>query len=228
MPDRSIAELDSSWRDAVADEFDDRRLGNLMRFVEAEIEAGKTIYPPPDQVFAALNHTNLAAVRAVILGQDPYIRPGQAHGFAFSVPRGVAKPPSLRNVLTELSAEFGYKMPGHGCLESWADQGVLLLNTVLTVEAGKSGSHAHCGWEAFTTRIIRAVNDRAGHVAFLLWGAAAAKAAVGIDAGRHLVHVSAHPSPLARGKFFGSKPFSAANAFLKARQAGMIDWRLEG
>jgi uracil-DNA glycosylase len=219
--------LDDSWRDAVADDFDDERLDNLMRFVAAETEAGKTIYPPPAQVFAALNHTKLPAVRAVILGQDPYIRPGQAHGFAFSVPRGVPKPPSLRNVLTELSSEFGYALPGHGCLEAWADQGVLLLNKVLTVEAGKSGSHARCGWEAFTDRIIRAVNDRAGHVAFLLWGAAAAKAAPAIDTGRHLVHVSAHPSPLARGKFFGSKPFSAANTFLQARHVGVIDWRLE-
>jgi uracil-DNA glycosylase len=218
--------LHESWREAVADEFGDERLDSLMRFVAAETEAGKTVYPPPDQIFAALNRTALPAVRAVIVGQDPYIRPGQAHGFAFSVPRGVAKPPSLRNVLTELSAEFGYAKPGHGCLEAWADQGVLLLNKVLTVEAGKSGSHAHCGWEAFTDRILRAVNDRAGPVAFLLWGAAAAKAAPAIDAGRHLVHVSAHPSPLARGKFFGSRPFSAANAFLQARQAGVIDWRL--
>jgi uracil-DNA glycosylase len=219
--------LDESWRDAIADEFDDQRLSNLLRFVEAEIEAGKTIYPPLHLVFAALNRTPLPAVRAVILGQDPYIRPGQAHGFAFSVPRGMPKPPSLRNVLTELSAEFGYAMPAHGCLEAWADQGVLLLNKVLTVEAGKSGSHARCGWEAFTDRIIRAVNDRAGHVAFLLWGAAAAKVAPAIDTRRHLAHISAHPSPLARGKFFGSRPFSAANAFLQTRQAGTIDWRLE-
>jgi len=219
--------LDKSWRDAIADEFDDQRLDSLLRFVEAETTAGKTIYPPLPLVFAALNRTPLPAVRAVILGQDPYIRPGQAHGFAFSVPRGMAKPPSLRNVLTELSAEFGYAMPSHGCLEAWADQGVLLLNKVLTVEAGKSGSHAGCGWEAFTDRIIRAVNDRAGHVAFLLWGAAAAKVAPAIDTGRHLAHISAHPSPLARGKFFGSRPFSAANAFLEARQAGAIDWRVE-
>ena len=221
------SQLHDTWRGAVADEFDDGRLGNLMRFVEAETASGKTIYPPPDQVFAALNHTPLPAVRAVILGQDPYIRPGQAHGFAFSVPRGVAKPPSLRNVLKEVSAEFGHAMPEHGSLVSWADQGVLLLNKVLTVEAGKSGSHAKCGWEAFTDRIIRAVNDRAGHVAFLLWGAEAAKAAPAINAGRHLVHVAAHPSPLARGKFFGSKPFSAANTFLQARGAGAIDWRLD-
>jgi uracil-DNA glycosylase len=218
--------LDDSWREAIADEFDDRRLTDLMRFVQVESESGKTIYPAPDQVFAALNRTKLADVRAVILGQDPYIRPGQAHGFAFSVPHGIAKPPSLRNVLTELSLEFGYKMPTHGCLEPWADQGVLLLNKVLTVEAGKSGSHAKCGWEAFTDRVIRAVNDRPGHVAFLLWGAAAAKAAPAIDTARHLAHVSAHPSPLARGKFFGSKPFSAANAFLQGKQMGTIDWRL--
>jgi uracil-DNA glycosylase len=219
--------LHDTWRDAVADEFDDQRLGHLMHFVEAEIAAGKTVYPQTDQVFAALNHTPLPAVRAVILGQDPYIRPGQAHGFAFSVPRGVTKPPSLRNVLTEVSAEFGHAMPAHGCLVSWADQGVLLLNKVLTVEAGKSGSHARRGWEAFTDRIIRAVNDRAGHVAFLLWGAEAAKVAPAIDVGRHLVHVAAHPSPLARGKFFGSKPFSAANAFLQSHGAGAIDWRLD-
>lgn len=220
-----MPELDSSWRDAIADEFDDQRLHNLLQFVHAETGSGKTIYPPHDKIFAALNRTPLPSVRAVILGQDPYIRPGQAHGFSFSVPRGIAKPPSLRNVLTELSAEFGTPMPAHGCLESWADQGVLLLNTVLTVEAGKSGSHAKRGWEAFTNRIIRAVNDRSGHVAFLLWGAAAAKMAELIDASRHLVHVSAHPSPLARGKFFGSKPFSTANAFL-GEHGGPIDWPL--
>ena len=166
-----------SWRAAIADEYDDRRLDDLLGFVEAERVAGKTIYPPPGQVFAALNRTPLPAVRAVILGQDPYIRPGQAHGFAFSVPRGVPKPPSLRNVLTELSDEFGYPPPGHGCLTDWADQGVLLLNRVLTVEAGQSGSHAGRGWEAFTSRIIRAVDAQAGHAAFLLWGAEAAKAA---------------------------------------------------
>lgn len=225
MQDGSLPQLDLSWRAAIADEFDDGRLGKLLQFVQAEARSGKVIYPAEDQIFAALNRTPLPAVRAVILGQDPYIRPGQAHGFSFSVPRGIAKPPSLRNVLTELSAEFGAPMPAHGCLESWADQGVLLLNTVLTVEAGKSASHAKRGWEALTNRIIRAVNDRPGHVAFLLWGAAAAKMADMIDSSRHLVHVSAHPSPLARGKFFGSKPFSTANAFL-SEHGGTIEWSL--
>ncbi len=142
------------------------------------------------------------------------------------MPRGVAKPPSLRNVLTEWSAEFGHPAPAHGCLEAWADAGVLLLIKVLTVEAGKSGSHAGCGWEAFTDRIISAVSDGAAPVAFLLWGAQAAKAAPLIDAARHLAHVSAHPSPLARGKFFGSTPFSAANAFLEGRGVTGVDWGL--
>ena len=221
-----LPDLDQSWRDAIADTFNATRLDALRHFVATETEAGKIIYPPPPQIFAALNRTPLPAVRAVILGQDPYIRPGQAHGFAFSVPPGVTKPPSLRNVLTEWSTEFGHPVPAHGCLTPWADQGVLLLNKVLTVEAGQSGSHAGRGWEAFTDRIIRAVNDRAGHVAFLLWGAHAAKVVPLIDTGRHLAHVSAHPSPLARGKFFGSKPFSTANRFLVERGGVGVDWRL--
>ncbi len=184
-----LPELDDSWRSAIADEFDERRINTLMQFVQAEIDAGKTVYPPPAQVFAALNRTPLPAVRAVIVGQDPYIRPGQAHGYAFSVPRGVTKPPSLRNVLTELAADLGHAQPSHGCLVTWADQGVLLLNNALTVEEGKSGSHAKRGWEAFTDRVLRTVNERPGHFAFLLWGPVAAKVADAVDIRRHIAHV---------------------------------------
>jgi uracil-DNA glycosylase len=218
--------LDNSWLEAVADQFDQRCIDELIRRVQAERDAGKTIYPPLDQVFAALNRTPLRAVRAVILGQDPYIRPGQAHGFAFSVPRGVPKPPSLKNVLLGLFNDLGYPVPTHGCLEAWADQGVLLLNTLLTFEEGKSGSHAKFGWEAFTDGLVRAIDARSQHVAFLLWGGKARKKAKLIDSERHLIHVSAHPSPLAHGKFLLYKPFSAANKYLLKHQMGEIDWEL--
>jgi uracil-DNA glycosylase len=219
-------ELDESWRAAMVDRFDDARIEGILARVQAEADAGKNIYPPRAQIFAALNHTKLPDVRVVILGQDPYIRPGQAHGFAFSVPRGVRKPPSLRNVLKELATDLGCAEPGHGCLEAWADQGVLLLNTILTVEEGKSGSHGKFGWEEFTDRVIEAVSARRERVVFLLWGAKASEKAALIDAEKHLVLVAAHPSPLARGKFFHSRPFSQANADLRARHLAEIDWRL--
>ena len=221
------ASLPASWQAAIGDAFDTPAMRDLAAFVAAERAAGKQVFPEDALTFAALRRTPLDRVRAVILGQDPYHRPGQAMGLSFSVPPGVPVPPSLRNIHKELTADVGVTAPGHGSLTAWADQGVLLLNTALSVEEGKAGSHARAGWHRFTDRIIAAANDRHTPIAFLLWGNHAQTKAAMVDAGRHLVHRSEHPSPLAayRG-FFGSRPFSKANDFLRGRGATEIDWNL--
>ncbi|TCZ63239.1 uracil-DNA glycosylase [Roseicella aquatilis] len=222
------AALPACWQAAIGDEFDAPYMIELAAFLAAERAAGRTIYPPAPLTFAALAHTPLAEVRAVILGQDPYHRPGQAMGLAFSVPRGVRPPPSLRNILKEMQADIGTPPPGHGCLTAWTERGVLLLNASLTVEEGRAGSHARLGWHRFTDRILAAVNARPEPAAFVLWGNDARQKAPMLDAARHLVHVSGHPSPLAAHRgFFGSRPFSKVNAFLAAAGRGAIDWRLD-
>lgn len=200
---------------------------DLATFIAAERTAGKRIFPEDELMFAALCRTPLDRVKAVILGQDPYHRPGQAMGLSFSVPPGVSVPPSLRNIHKELVTDVCVATPTHGCLTAWADRGVLLLNTALSVEEGKPGSHARAGWHRFTDRIIEAINARDAPVAFLLWGGHAQKKAPMLDAARHLVHRSEHPSPLAayRG-FFGSRPFSKTNEFLRSRGVAKIDWSL--
>lgn len=209
-----------------------RRLGGWLR---AQEEGGATVYPPRGTRLNALALTPLDAVKVVILGQDPYHGPGQAHGLAFSVPPGVPPPPSLVNVLKELKTDLGFDPPirdgvGHGNLEAWARQGVLLLNNALTVTAGQAGSHQQQGWEAITDAAVAAVAERAEPSVFVLWGShAAAKAArvPGLADGRHLLLRAPHPSPLSayRG-FFGSRPFSQANAFLQANGREAVDWRL--
>ena len=220
--------LPHAWRYALGGEAALACLQGPLAFMEAEIAAGRTIHPSPPRLLAALERTPPDRVRAVILGQDPYHGPGQAHGLSFSVPHGVPKPPSLRNILRELSDDLGMPEPSHGCLEAWADRGVLLLNSALSVRAGEAASHAGRGWEPFTDLVIRAVNDGPAPVVFLLWGAHAQRKAAFVDRSRHLVLASAHPSPLsARRGFFGSRPFSRANAFLGARGLGEIDWRLD-
>jgi uracil-DNA glycosylase len=204
-----------------------RRLGGWLR---AEEDAGKAIYPPRGQRLRALELTPLDRVKVVILGQDPYHGPGQAHGLSFSVPPGVRQPPSLVNILKELQDDLGITRPDHGNLESWAKQGVLLLNNALTVEAGQAGSHQMRGWEAITDAAVAAVAEREEPSAFVLWGSHAQKKAQRIDAlrdGRHLVIRSPHPSPLSAHRgFFGSKPFSKANDFLEANGRGAVDWSL--
>ena len=219
-----------SWRgalDPVLAEPEARRLGGWLR---AEEDAGKAIYPPRGQRLRALDLTPLDQVKVVILGQDPYHGPGQAHGLSFSVPPGVRQPPSLVNILKELESDLGITRPDHGNLESWAKQGVLLLNNALTVEAGQAGSHQMRGWEEITDAAVRAVAERAEPSVFLLWGSHAQKKAQRIDAlrgGPHLVIHSPHPSPLSAHRgFFGSKPFSKANAFLEANGRGAVDWSL--
>ncbi len=223
--------LDESWRAALAEEFAAPYMATLKTFLVARKDEGARIFPRGADWFNALAYTPLDAVRAVILGQDPYHGPGQAHGLCFSVLPGVRPPPSLVNIFKELKADLGLDPPGHGHLEHWARQGVLLLNSVLTVEMGQAGAHANRGWERFTDAVIARVNAQQSPVAFLLWGSYAQKKAGFVDdvarGGRHLVLKAPHPSPLsAHNGFFGCRPFSRANAFLEAQGRGAIDWAL--
>ena len=198
----------------------------LQRFV-AEERAQHTVYPPATEVFSALYLTPFADVKVLILGQDPYHGPRQAHGLCFSVLPGVEQPPSLVNIFKELQADLGLPPPNHGCLEGWARQGVLLLNAVLTVRANNANSHQGKGWEQFTDEIIRTVNDKPERVVFVLWGAYARKKKSLIDEARHTVIESAHPSPLsAHNGFFGSRPFSRTNAALAEAGRDPIDWTI--
>ena len=201
----------------------------LGGWLQAEEAAGKAIYPPRGQRLRALELTAPEDAKVVILGQDPYHGPGQAMGLSFSVPEGIRIPPSLRNIYTELESDLGIDRPGHGDLTRWAQRGVLLLNNTLTVEDGKAGSHAGKGWDAITDACVAAVAAQDAPSVFLLWGSHAQKKAAripGLSDGRHLVIESPHPSPLsARRGFFGSRPFSRANAFLDAKGRGGIDWR---
>ena len=199
----------------------------LQGFLDAELAAGKTIFPPQGAWFRALQLTPLDKVRVVILGQDPYHGPGQAHGLCFSVPPGVRPPPSLVNIYKELGSDLGLPRPPHGFLENWARQGVLLLNSVLTVEMAKAASHSKKGWEPFTDAIIARVNDKAEPVVFMLWGAYAHKKVANVDSRRHLLLKAAHPSPLsAHAGFLGCKHFSQCNAFLVSNGLPPIDWTL--
>jgi uracil-DNA glycosylase len=202
-------------------------MGELKRFLLREREQGKRIFPKPKEWFRALDLTPLGKVRVVILGQDPYHGEGQAHGLCFSVQPGVRPPPSLVNIYRELERDLGIKPRRHGFLEHWASQGVLLLNSVLTVEMGRAASHRERGWERFTDRIIREVNARPEPVVFMLWGSYAQNKAAFVDTSRHLVLKAPHPSPLsAHGGFFGCRHFSKANAFLESRGLPPIDWAL--
>ncbi|WP_437933345.1 uracil-DNA glycosylase [Sorangium sp. So ce341] len=220
-------DLPGSWQSVLADELEKPYFQQLTRFLSTEREAHR-VFPAEEDVFAAFKLTPYERVRVLLLGQDPYHDEGQAHGLCFSVRPGVPPPPSLANMYKEALADLpDFKVPRHGCLTAWASQGVLLLNTVLTVRAHTPNSHKNQGWETFTDAVIRKVNDRPDGVVFVLWGGHAQKKAKLIDARRHTVIKAAHPSPLsARSGFFGSKPFSTINAALRARGAGEIDWRL--
>ena len=209
-----LPQLPAPWLDALQPEFAKPYYRELQRFVVEERSKG-SVFPPIDDVFNALKLTPLDQVRVLIVGQDPYHDIGQAHGLCFSVRSGITPPPSLKNIFRELREDLGCREPNHGCLESWARQGVLLLNTVLTVRAHQAASHQKKGWETFTDAIIRSVSARTEPIAFVLWAAHAQKKAVLIDDARHLIVKSAHPSPLsANAGFFGSRPFSKINAFL--------------
>lgn len=219
--------LNSSWLEPLKDEFEQPYMADLKRFLTEQRERGKRIFPKGREWFRALDLTPLDKVRVVILGQDPYHGEGQAHGLCFSVQPGVRSPPSLVNIYKELESDLGIERPGHGFLEHWANQGVLLLNSVLTVEMGQAASHRDRGWERFTDRIIREVNAKSEPVVFMLWGSYAQKKAAFVDTSRHLVLKAAHPSPLsAHSGFFGCRHFSKANAFLESRGTEPIDWAL--
>lgn len=225
----SKVQLEESWKISLAPFLLSPQMDNLRDFLFQEKQAQKIIYPPSKQIFSALNTTPLADVKVVILGQDPYHGPNQANGLSFSVQKGIALPPSLRNIFHELHTDLGIPAPRHGDLTKWANQGVLLLNSVLTVEAGQPTSHQKQGWEAFTDEVIDVLNEQREHVVFILWGAYAQRKGQRINRDRHLVLTAAHPSPLAanRGGFFGCKVFSKTNQYLKQHGIEPIDWQLD-
>lgn len=219
--------LEDSWKNALRGEFEQPYMAQLREFLRTEKAAGKEIYPPGPLIFNALNLTPLDQVKVVILGQDPYHGPQQAHGLCFSVQAGVATPPSLQNIYKELHRDLNIPLPRHGNLQSWAEQGVLLLNTTLTVERGMAAAHAGKGWQHFTDRIIEVVSAQRPHLVFLLWGAHAQSKQKLIDATKHLVLTSPHPSPLSAHRgFIGNGHFSRTNKFLQQHDLTPIDWCL--
>ena len=216
--------IEQSWREALGAEFEKPYFSALAERLHAEKRAGKTIYPPGDRIFRAFELCPLDKVKVVILGQDPYHGAGQAMGLSFSVPEGVPAPPSLRNIFKEIESDLGGRMSGKPDLEAWAVQGVLLLNAVLTVRAGEPTSHAAIGWQTFTDAVIKTISERCEGVVFLLWGNYARSKACLVDTSRHSVLEAAHPSPLARGAFFGCRHFSRTNEILRAEGKEPIDW----
>ena len=218
--------IEQSWKDALAEEFGKPYFESLVRFLHKEKAEGQTIYPPGSQIFRAFDLTPVDNLKVVILGQDPYHGPGQAHGLSFSVSAGVPAPPSLKNIFKEIESDLGVRMSGYPDLEKWARQGVLLLNAVLTVRAGTPTSHSKIGWEEFTDAVIRYISDNCEGVVFLLWGNFARSKSALIDHSRHHVLEAAHPSPLARGAFFGCRHFSKTNDLLKAQGKAPVDWVL--
>jgi uracil-DNA glycosylase len=220
--------MDSSWRDVLRAEFTKPYMANLKKFLIAEKKAGKIVYPKGEEYFTALNTIPFEDVKVVIIGQDPYHGPGQAHGLCFSVRPGVGIPPSLVNIFKELKSDLGVNPPDHGYLLEWAKQGVLLLNAVLTVQAGLAASHQKRGWEEFTDAIVHSLNDQREGLVFVLWGSYAQKKGAFIDRQKHFVIEGPHPSPLSAHRgFFGSKPFSKINAYLKSRHKKEINWNLK-
>jgi uracil-DNA glycosylase len=220
-------QLEASWLAELAAEFEQDYMQNLKAFLQQEKAARKQIYPPGKLIFNALNTTPLDAVKVVIIGQDPYHGPGQAHGLCFSVLPGVDIPPSLLNVYKELESDLGIKPASHGCLTHWAEQGVLLLNAVLTVERSRAASHQGKGWERFTDKVISVLNEKKSGLVFLLWGSYAQKKGQFIDRNKHLVLQSPHPSPLSAHRgFLGNKHFSQTNAYLEKQGKEAISWEL--
>ena len=218
--------IEQSWKEALAGEFEKPYFVSLVNYLREEKAAGKKIFPPGSQIFRAFDLTPVKDVKVVILGQDPYHGLGQAHGLSFSVPYGVSAPPSLKNIFKEIESDLGVKMSGCPNLEKWASQGVLLLNAVLTVRSGEAASHSKIGWEQFTDAVIKYISDNCEGVVFMLWGNFARTKSALIDHSRHHVLEAAHPSPLARGAFFGCRHFSKANSALSASGRTPIDWQL--
>ncbi len=223
----SEIKLEESWKRRLQGEFSKPYMTDLKAFLLEEKKRGKKVYPPGPKIFAAFDETPFEKVKVVILGQDPYHGPEQAHGLSFSVPAGVRFPPSLQNIFKELHADVGVPIPKSGTLTKWAHEGVLLLNSVLTVEEGKAAAHQGKGWEKFTDEAIRALNDERKNLVYILWGAYAQKKASFVDHKNNLVIESVHPSPLSSHRgFFGSKPFSKTNAYLQKHGIKPINWDL--
>ncbi|GAB2799187.1 uracil-DNA glycosylase [Dyella kyungheensis] len=226
MTDHPV-KLEPSWKDRIGEYLARPDMRALSDFLRSEKQAGKVIYPPGPEIFAAFDHTPFDAVRVVILGQDPYHGPNQAHGLCFSVRPGVATPPSLQNIFKEIQRDLALRAPDHGCLTPWADRGVLLLNATLTVQQGMAGAHQGKGWEGFTDAAIDALNREREGLVFMLWGSYAQKKGQLIDGRRHCVLRSVHPSPLSAHRgFIGCGHFSAANQYLESRGEPPIDWSL--
>jgi uracil-DNA glycosylase len=219
--------IEESWKEILKDEFAKPYFQNIVLHLKTERQQGKTIYPPGSLIFNAFNTTPIDQVKVVILGQDPYHGPNQAHGLCFSVQAGVPPPPSLVNIFKELHEDLGIRIPNHGNLTQWAKQGVFLLNASLTVRAGEPMSHAKIGWATFTDTVIRKISEERPHVVFLLWGKFAQEKKVLIDESKHCILKAAHPSPLsAHAGFFGCKHFSKANAYLISKGIDPVDWQL--
>ena len=218
--------IEESWKQALQSEFEKPYFAGLVASLHEEKARGEVIYPPGSQIFRAFELTPVPQVKVVILGQDPYHNPGQAMGLSFSVPDGVPAPPSLVNIFKEISSDLGIRMSGSPNLEPWARQGVLLLNSILTVRAGQAASHRSLGWETFTDAVIKYLSDNCDGIVFMLWGNFARTKATLIDPAKHLILEAAHPSPLARGAFFGCRHFSKANNFLTFRGKTPIEWQL--
>lgn len=218
--------IEESWKQALQSEFDKPYFAGLVSFLHAEKASGATVYPPGSQIFRAFELTPVSELKVVILGQDPYHGPGQAMGLSFSVPDGVPAPPSLRNIFKEIENDLGIKMSGRPNLEGWARQGVLLLNSVLTVRASQPTSHSRIGWQEFTDAVIKYISDNCNGIVFMLWGNFARGKKALIDTSRHFVLEAAHPSPLAGGTFFGCRHFSKANEILLNEHKTPINWQL--
>ncbi len=224
--DSSQIRIDESWKKILKDEFEKEYFADIKKNLVQEIEAGKTIYPPGKLIFNAFDSTPFDKLKVVIIGQDPYHGKGQAMGLCFSVPKGIAVPASLKRIYKELNADVGTTIPNHGDLTKWTEQGVFLINTVLTVEAGKPGSHRKIGWLDFTNAVIKNISDKKKGVVFLLWGNYAKEKRSLIDTSKHHVLESAHPSPLAGNRFFGNHHFSKTNKILEEQGLKPIDWQI--
>lgn len=219
-------QIEKSWKEALGAEFEKPYFAALVQELHRQKQTGEVIFPPGGQIFKAFELCPLDKVKVVILGQDPYHGYGQAMGLSFSVPQGVEAPPSLKNIFKEIESDLGIRMSGSPDLRPWAEQGVLLLNSVLTVRAGQPASHSRIGWQTFTDAVIKTISDRCEGVVFLLWGNYARSKAVLVDKSRHHVLEAPHPSPLARGAFFGCRHFSATNEILAAEGKSPVDWKL--
>lgn len=224
-PSESV-QIEAGWKAALREEFAKPYFEQLRLFLKSEKQAGQVIFPPGKLIFNAFTLTPYDQVKVVILGQDPYHGPGQAHGLSFSVPEGIVAPPSLKNIYKELHTDLAFEIPTHGNLEAWAKQGVLLLNSMLTVRARQAGSHRKKGWESFTSAVIDVLNREKEGLVFLLWGRYAQDKGALIDRSKHLVLQAPHPSPLARGGFFGSRHFSQTNTYLESKGKPAIEWQV--